>query len=110
MKFGNMNNGGDYITGLDIGTSKIVAIVADSPREAYEAIAKVRIDYEPLPMVFDVEDALKPGAPVVWPEAPDNIVGAMSYGDAAKVDEAFAKAAHEDNALFPVGDAACTAS
>src|SRR6516162_6007079 len=43
----------------------IVAIVADSPREAYEAMAKVRIDYEPLPTVFDVGDALKPGAPVV---------------------------------------------
>src|SRR5438067_1708890 len=41
----------------------IVAIVADSPREAYEAMAKVRIDYEPLPAVFDVEDALKPRAP-----------------------------------------------
>jgi carbon-monoxide dehydrogenase large subunit len=31
---------------------------------------------------------------VVWPEAPDNIVAAMSYGDAAKVEEAFASAAH----------------
>ena len=27
----------------------IVAVVADSPREAYEALAKVRVDYEPLP-------------------------------------------------------------
>src|SRR5262249_57892782 len=30
----------------------------------------------------------------LWPAAPDNIVAAMSYGDAAKVEEAFAKAAH----------------
>ncbi|MDU8502969.1 molybdopterin cofactor-binding domain-containing protein, partial [Pseudomonas syringae] len=73
----------------------IVAIVADSPREADEAIAKVKIDYEVLPAVFDVEEALKPGAPVVWPEAPDNIVAAMSYGDAAKVEAAFASAAHK---------------
>src|SRR4029079_17207134 len=36
----------------------------------------------------------KPGAPVVWPDAPDNIVAAMSYGDAAKVEEAFSGAAH----------------
>ena len=50
----------------------IVAIVADSPREAYEAMAKVRIDYEPLPAVFDVEDALKPGAPVVNETYPKN--------------------------------------
>ena len=50
----------------------IVAVVADSPREAYEAIAKVRIDYEPLPAVFDVEDALKPGATVVNDTYPKN--------------------------------------
>src|SRR5215468_7439724 len=50
----------------------IVAIVADSEREAFEAIAKVRIDYEPLPTVFDVEEALKPGAPVVNETYPKN--------------------------------------
>ncbi|MCP1830472.1 CO/xanthine dehydrogenase Mo-binding subunit [Bradyrhizobium sp. USDA 4532] len=50
----------------------IVAIVADSPREAYGAIAKVKIDYEPLPAVFDVEEALKPGAPVVNEVYPKN--------------------------------------
>ena len=30
----------------------------------------------------------------MWPDAPDNIVAAMSYGDAAKVEAAFAGAAH----------------
>src|ERR671937_662397 len=50
----------------------IVAVVADIPREAYEAIAKVRVDYEPLPTVLDVEDALKPGAPVVNEAYPKN--------------------------------------
>src|ERR1700709_1051807 len=39
-------------------------------------------------------EAIKPGARVVWPEAPDNIVAAMSYGDPAAVEAAFAKAAH----------------
>ena len=52
------------------------------------------VDYEVLPAVVDPVEAIKPGAPVVWPEAPDNIVAAMSYGDAAKVEEAFASAAH----------------
>ncbi|UEM16189.1 molybdopterin-dependent oxidoreductase [Bradyrhizobium barranii subsp. barranii] len=50
----------------------VVAIVADSEREAFEAIAKVRIDYEPLPVVLDVEDALKSGAPVVNETYPKN--------------------------------------
>src|SRR5579863_3265015 len=50
----------------------IVALVADSQREAFEALAKVRVDYEPLPTVFDVEEALKPGAPVVNETYPKN--------------------------------------
>ncbi|MCK1358555.1 molybdopterin cofactor-binding domain-containing protein [Bradyrhizobium sp. 199] len=50
----------------------ILAIVADSEREAFEAIAKVKVDYEPLPAVFDVEDALKAGAPVVNETYPKN--------------------------------------
>src|SRR6185437_14341806 len=48
-----------------------------------------------LPSVVDPLEAIKSGAPVVWPEAPDNIVAAMSYGDAAAVEAAFAKAAHK---------------
>src|SRR5437868_13355546 len=38
----------------------IAAIVADSPREAYEAIAQVKIDYDALPGVSDAEAGLKP--------------------------------------------------
>jgi CO/xanthine dehydrogenase Mo-binding subunit len=50
----------------------IVAVVADSHREAFEALSKIRVDYDPLPGVFDVEEALKPGAPVVNETYPTN--------------------------------------
>jgi CO/xanthine dehydrogenase Mo-binding subunit len=50
----------------------IVAVIAGSEREAHEALAKIRVDYEPLPAVFDIEDALKPGAPVVNETYPKN--------------------------------------
>jgi len=50
----------------------IVAIVASTEREAFEALTKVRVDYEPLTPVFDVEEALKPGAPVVNETYPKN--------------------------------------
>jgi CO/xanthine dehydrogenase Mo-binding subunit len=50
----------------------IVAIVASTEREAFEALAKVRVDYEQLTPVFDVEEALKPGAPVVNETYPKN--------------------------------------
>ncbi|MBX3570165.1 MAG: xanthine dehydrogenase family protein molybdopterin-binding subunit [Rhizobiaceae bacterium] len=43
----------------------VVAVLADSERAASEAAAKVRIDYEVLPAVFDMEQALAPGAPLV---------------------------------------------
>jgi CO/xanthine dehydrogenase Mo-binding subunit len=45
----------------------IVAVLAETPQLAAEAAAKVVVDYEDLPVVLDVEEALKPGAPVVNP-------------------------------------------
>ncbi len=50
----------------------VVAILADSEAEALAAKKLVRIDYELLPTVFDVEEALKPGAPVVNDTYPGN--------------------------------------
>lgn len=43
----------------------IAAIVAETEQAALEAVSKVRLDLEELPAVFDVEEALKPGAPIV---------------------------------------------
>ncbi len=43
----------------------IVAILAETEAAALEAVSKVRLDLEELPAVFDVEEALKPGAPIV---------------------------------------------
>ncbi|WP_119255296.1 xanthine dehydrogenase family protein molybdopterin-binding subunit [Shinella zoogloeoides] len=50
----------------------VVAVVAESERQAYDAIAKIRVDYDVLPHVLDVEEALKPGAPSVNPTYPTN--------------------------------------
>jgi CO/xanthine dehydrogenase Mo-binding subunit len=43
----------------------IVAVVAETEAAALEAVSKVKLDLEELPAVFDVEEALQPGAPVV---------------------------------------------
>jgi carbon-monoxide dehydrogenase large subunit len=72
----------------------VVAIIATSRNAAQLAAEAVEIVYEVMPAVVDPAAAVAPGAPVVWPAAPDNIVAAMSYGDAAKVDAAFAAAKH----------------
>jgi len=40
----------------------VAAVIAESMQAAEEAAEKVEVEYEPLPSVFTVEDALKPGA------------------------------------------------
>src|SRR4030081_816493 len=72
----------------------VAAVVATSRVAAQTAAEAITIEYEVLPSVVDPLEATKPGAPVAWVEAPDNIVAAMSYGDAAAVETVFAKAAH----------------
>jgi carbon-monoxide dehydrogenase large subunit len=72
----------------------VAAVVAASRTAAQSAAEAISIEYEVLPSVVDPIEAIKPGAPIVWPDAPDNIVAAMSYGDAAAVEAAFATAKH----------------
>ena len=44
---------------------QIAAIVAETEQAAQEAVAKVKLDLEELPPVFDVEEALQPDSPIV---------------------------------------------
>ncbi|MCR4428205.1 MAG: xanthine dehydrogenase family protein molybdopterin-binding subunit [Caldiserica bacterium] len=52
----------------------IALVAADSPEIAEKALELIHVEYEPLPGVFDLLEALKPGAPLVHPERGDNIV------------------------------------
>lgn len=69
----------------------VVALTWQQARDAAEAIA---IDYDELLMVVDVNDATAPGAPVLCPEAPDNIAAETRYGSVPATAAAFAKARH----------------
>lgn len=69
----------------------IVAETLDQARDAAEALA---IDYEPLPAVVTVAQALAPGAPLVHDEAPGNLMCLWPRGDEAATAAAFAQAAH----------------
>lgn len=76
----------------------IVAIVAESVAAAGAAAARVKIDYEVLPAVFDVEEALKPGAPLVneyhgqnWFKYEGHHCRRVRHGDVAR---GFASADH----------------
>jgi CO/xanthine dehydrogenase Mo-binding subunit/aerobic-type carbon monoxide dehydrogenase small subunit (CoxS/CutS family) len=51
----------------------VAAVAAEDEAAARRACAKIKVVYEPLPAVFDPEEAMRPGAPVLHDYAPDNI-------------------------------------
>lgn len=51
----------------------VAAVAAEDELTARRAAAAIKVVYEALPPIFDPDDAMKPGAPVVHDYAPDNI-------------------------------------
>ena len=72
----------------------VAMVVAATYAEALDAAEKVRVDYEPLPAAASVAAALAPGAPLVWPDRPDNLCFTHHLGDAGKTEQAFSRAHH----------------
>jgi aerobic carbon-monoxide dehydrogenase large subunit len=72
----------------------VAMVVAETLAEAKDAAELIEIDYQELPAVIDAEDAVKPGAPRVWEENPDNVSHIFETGNKAAADAAFAAAAH----------------
>lgn len=56
----------------------VAAVCATSPQIAEEALGLIRVDYEVLPHVTDVREAMKPGAPVLHDELRTNEMGHKS--------------------------------
>jgi len=84
---------------LAVGTVRFVgeavaAVVAETIAQARDAMEAIDVRYEPLPCVVDADDAVAPGAPLVWPAATSNVAAEARHGDAAATEAAFAKAAH----------------
>ncbi|MDH5528794.1 MAG: molybdopterin-dependent oxidoreductase [Paracoccaceae bacterium] len=52
----------------------VAAVAAEDLVTARRALSKIKVEYEELPGLFDPEDALKPGAPVIHDYAPGNVV------------------------------------
>jgi len=72
----------------------VAFVVADTLHEAKDAAEAIAVDYDMLPTAVSIEDAIKSGAPTLWPEYPGNAAFVGSAGDKAATDAAFAKAAH----------------
>jgi carbon-monoxide dehydrogenase large subunit len=72
----------------------VAAIIAETKAAALDAAEAIIVDYESLPAVIDMHEAIAEGAPALCPEAPDNISAEIAFGDADAVATAFATAAH----------------
>jgi CO/xanthine dehydrogenase Mo-binding subunit len=84
---------------------KVAAVAAEDKDAAEEAIHLIDIEYEELPAVFDVLEAIKPGAPVLHDNAPaydgapadimapagGNVVNKLTFGK-GDIEKGFAEA------------------
>src|SRR5438105_6280190 len=71
----------------------VAVVIAESPYLARDAADLVEVDYEPLPVVTDAVRAVRPDAPKLHDEAPDNVCFRWTLGDKDKTDAAFRGAA-----------------
>jgi carbon-monoxide dehydrogenase large subunit len=72
----------------------VTFVVAETLAQARDAGEAVVLDIEPLAAVTEPAEAAKPGAPLLYDHIPNNVALDYHYGDAAKVEAAFASAAH----------------
>jgi carbon-monoxide dehydrogenase large subunit len=71
----------------------VAFVVAETAAQAMDGAELIAVDYEPLPAVTSVAEAVKPGAPRVYDDCADNISFVELLGDKAATDAAFARAA-----------------
>src|SRR3984957_6294179 len=72
----------------------VAFVVAETLAQARDAAEAVELDIEPLPAVTNAEEATKPGAPQLYDHIPNNVALDYHFGDTARIDAAFASAAH----------------
>jgi carbon-monoxide dehydrogenase large subunit len=72
----------------------VAVVVADTLEAALDAAERVVVDYAPRPAVVSARDAFAPDAPQLYDQCPRNEAYLYQAGDKAKVEAAFAAAAH----------------
>ena len=82
---------GDRVRFVGDGVAFVVAETREAARTAAEAI---EVDYDELPAVASLDEALAPGAPAIWDGAPSNDIFLWQAGDADAVQRALDAAAH----------------
>jgi CO/xanthine dehydrogenase Mo-binding subunit len=69
---------------------EVAAVAATDPDIAEEAVELIEVDWEPLPGVFDAEEAMRDGAPLVHEDKPNNIAMSMDI-ERGNIAQAFAE-------------------
>src|ERR1700758_467499 len=72
----------------------VAFVVAETAAQARDAAEAVSVDIDPLPAVTNAAEAARPGAPQLYDHIPGNVALDYHYGDTAKIEAAFAGAAH----------------
>ena len=72
----------------------VVAVVAETREQAEAAAELVQVDFQALPSVTSIDGARANDAPVLWADAPGNVLAQTRFGNQGNCDAAFAKAAH----------------
>ncbi|HKZ50215.1 MAG TPA: xanthine dehydrogenase family protein molybdopterin-binding subunit, partial [Dehalococcoidia bacterium] len=80
----------------------VAAVAAVNDEIALEALDLIRVQYEPLPAVFDALKALEPGALAVHEERPDN-VSVLRIKLVGDVEKGFQEADHIREDSFRIG-------
>ncbi len=70
----------------------VAMVLAESVSAARDGAEAVQVEYEVLPAVTDVFEALAPNASSIWAEAPDNLALDNTFGDRSAVESAMARA------------------
>jgi carbon-monoxide dehydrogenase large subunit len=70
----------------------VAIVVAETKDQAREAAALVEVDYGELPAAASIDQATRPGAPLVWDQAKGNTCYDWHIGDEAATNAAFGKA------------------
>jgi carbon-monoxide dehydrogenase large subunit len=70
----------------------VAFVVAGTIDQARDAIEAIEVKWSALPAVTGVVNAVKPGAPQVWPGHAGNVLFDVPIGDKKATDEAFTKA------------------
>ncbi|CAN5557368.1 xanthine dehydrogenase family protein molybdopterin-binding subunit [soil metagenome] len=73
----------------------VAMVIAETREQAVDAVEAIHVEYEELPLVVTAAEAVKPGAPLVHDDVPNNICFDWQLGNPKEeVDKAMAGAAH----------------